>query len=570
MSAPAEAIITAGLRPELFTESGVRSISRALVIATLGVMLLGGFAFRARNLSAEGFADDELNKLEASADYRAHGLTAANGEHPFLMKAVITASVMAAEKWNNSRWVGGPSSELYVTVETAVRLPNVIVGSFITILIYLIVSELFGVEIALLAAALWAFDPIAIGFNRIAKEDTFLLFFFLLANVFWLRGQRVAESERNRNPRPYYWATAAAFGAMVASKYIPQYCAISISYYWIFQGIPETRWRLGRPRFLLFFVVMGLVFVLLSPTILLPGTWHEIIYYFRHKMVGRDSYEFMGRLYPHEVKSWLNGIPWYFYYVFFAVKLPLLTLAGFIIGLPLLFRRKLGDGRYLLLFWMFFWLQFTISGSKFTRYTTFVLPAVYTTAAIGAYYVARWVARRGAELVGNDGLRVYVKAALGCGVVIGSVLAAASAVPHYRLFTNVLGGGAANAGAYFTQDEFYDSQVQQAMIEISRRARAGASVASETPTVCAYYAQRSNRWDLECVSPSDPTAIRKLREGDFVIAARGRHYFSNDAVLSKLRQSSAPAFNVPLGDVPAADVYILDKASVAGIKSAAY
>ena len=48
---------------------------------------------------------------------------------------------------------------------------------------------------ALLAAALWAFDPQAIGFNRIAKEDTFLLFFFLLANIFWLRGQRVAESE---------------------------------------------------------------------------------------------------------------------------------------------------------------------------------------------------------------------------------------------------------------------------------------------------------------------------------------------------------------------------------------
>jgi hypothetical protein len=213
---------------------------------------------------------------------------------------------------------------------------------------------------------------------------------------------------------------------------------------------------------------------------------------------------------------------------------------------------------------MFFWLQFTISGSKFTRYTTFVLPAVYTTAAIGAYYVARWIARRSAELWRNDGLRVYVKAALCSGVVILSVLAAASAVPHFRLYTNSLGGGAANAGAYFTQDEFYDSQVRQVMIEIARRARPRASVASETPTVCAYYAQ-AYRPDLVCVSLSEPTATRKLSEGDFVIAARGRHYFSNDAVLSKLRQSNAPAFNVPLGHVPAADVYILDQASVSGI-----
>jgi hypothetical protein len=570
LSAPAEAIVTAGLRPELFTEGGARAVSRTLAIAILAVLLLGGFAFRARNLSAEGFADDELNKLDAVTDYRAHGLTAANGEHPFLMKAIITASVVATERWNESRLVGGPSAELYVPIESAVRLPNVIAGSFITILIYLVVAELFGVEISLLAAALWAFDPIAIGFNRIAKEDTFLLFFFLLANVFWLRGQRVAESEPHRNATPYYWASAAAFGAMFASKYVPQYVAISISYYWMFQAIPETRWRLGRRRFLLFFIVMGLAFVVLNPPILLPATWHEIIYYFRHKLAGRDSYEFMGRLYPHEVKSWFNGVPWYFYSVFLAVKLPLPTFVGFIIGLPLLFRRKLGDGRYLLLFWMFFWLQFTFSGNKFTRYITFVLPALYTTAAIGTYYVARWIARRSAKLGGSDNLRVYLKGALGSAVVTLSALAAASAVPYYRLYTNPIGGGLAGAGACFTQDEFYDGQVRQVMTEIARRAKPQAKVASETPTVCAFYAAGANRPDLVCVSLSDRTAIGKLSEGDFVIAARGRHYFSNDGVLSKLRQSSAPAFKVPLGDVPAADVFILDEASVAGIKSVTY
>jgi hypothetical protein len=39
-------------------------------------------------LSAEGLSEDELNKLNAVADYRAHGLTGANGEHPMLMKGV--------------------------------------------------------------------------------------------------------------------------------------------------------------------------------------------------------------------------------------------------------------------------------------------------------------------------------------------------------------------------------------------------------------------------------------------------------------------------------------------------
>jgi Dolichyl-phosphate-mannose-protein mannosyltransferase len=561
LSAKAEAIITARLRPELFAEMGVRSVSRTLVIATLIVLVAGSFAFRARNLSAEGFADDELNKLNAAAEYRAHGLTSANGEHPFLMKAMVTASVIVAEKWNSSGFVAAHSSELSIPPEAAVRLPNVIAGSFITLLIYLVMAELFGGEVALLAAALWAFDPIAIGFNRIAKEDTFLVFFFLLANYFWLRSQRIAESEPARDPRPYYWATAVAFGGMVASKYIPGHIAISLSYYWMFQAIPETRWRLGRRRFLLFFIVMGLSFAALSPTIFLPGTWRVMMNFAGSKLVVRDSYEFMGKLYTHSVNSLFRGLPWYFYFIFFATKLPLFTLVAFVTGLPLLFRRKLGDGRYLLLFWIFFWLVFTSSGGKFTRYTVFVLPAVYGTAAIGAYYVVRWVARRGATLIGKEAARVYLKSGLAALVVLFSVLVSASAIPHYRLFTNILGGGDAGVGAYFPQDEFYDSQVCDVINEIALRARPAARVATETPGVCAYYAAKANRGDLVCLYLSDATEVARLGEGDFVVAARGRHYLSNDAVLSQLRQSTTPAFNVRLGDVPAADVYLLDKNS---------
>src|SRR6185312_8426038 len=172
------------------------------------------------------------------------------------------ASIIGAEKWNS---LVGPAEQ--IAPETALRLPGTIAGALSAILIYLIAAELFGVEVALIAAALWSFDPMAIGFSRIAKEDTFLLFFFLLANVFWLRGQRVAEST-DRNPNRYYWATAACYGAMVASKYVPHFIAISWCYYWMFQQLPETRWRLGKKRLVVFFAIMGIVFLILSPTIL--------------------------------------------------------------------------------------------------------------------------------------------------------------------------------------------------------------------------------------------------------------------------------------------------------------
>ncbi|MCM3870965.1 MAG: glycosyltransferase family 39 protein [Pyrinomonadaceae bacterium] len=576
MAAEAEAIVTAGLRPDLFAERGVLLASRTLVIATLALLVLAGFGFRVTGLSAEGLSEDELNKLLAVADYRQNGLTAANGEHPMLMKALQTASIFVAEKWNNSS-LANQNSSLHIPTETALRLPGTVFGALTVILIYLLAAELFGAEVALLAAALWAFDPQAIGFNRIAKEDSFLIFFFLLANIFWLRGQRVAESgssgrdlqNGSRNgtvvrPERYYWATAACFGAMMASKYLPQLIGVSICYYWMFQAIPETRWRLGKKKFLIVTLIMGGVFLLLSPTALLPATWREMGIFAGQKRIGHDGYEFMGSLYSHRMTDWLAGTPWYLYAVFLAVKLPVLTIVAFVAGLPLLFRRKLGDGRYFILFWLFVWIMtFVFVGGKFTRYFTLVLPAVLITAAVGAQFVGRWVSQQLTVLLSSERAGVYVKAGLVLSLVLGSIATSASAGPYFRLYTNVLGGGMAKAGSFFPHDEFYDASTRDVMAEIARRAKPGARVATETPGLASHYAERAGRPDLVFISLSDPEALRQLSDGDFLVDARGRRYFSNDAVISALKQTTAPAFQTALGGVPAADVYVMDPASLA-------
>jgi hypothetical protein len=536
LSARADAVITAGLRPELFAGRGVLSSSKTLVFIALIVLTVAGFGFRATGLSAEGLSEDELNKLNTVADYRAHGLTGANGEHPMLMKALQTASIILAEKWNSF------SGSHQVAPETALRLPGAIVGALSTILIFLIVSELFGVEVALIASALWAFDPTAIGFSRIAKEDSFLLFFFLLANVFWLRGQRVAEST-DQSPNKYYWATAASYGAMVASKYLPHLLTISICYYWMFQAIPETRWRLGKKRLLVFFAIMGIVFLILSPTVLLPETWKQMGLFAGGKRISHDGYEFMGQLYPQRYDDWLHGIPVYFYLVFTAVKLPLLTVLGFIVGLPLLFRRKLGDGRYFILFWLMLWaVAFCFSGGKFTRYYTSVLPAVLITSALAIQWVGRWLPDR-------------IAASLAILVIAASAISSLQAAPHFRLFTNSIGGGTAWAGYYFPHDEFYDASMRDVIGEIAGRARTGARVVSESPSLAAYYAERAQRPDLVCVSLSDPEALQQLQAGDYVIVARGRRYFSNDAIVSTLRDHATPVAELKLATVPSVKIY---------------
>jgi hypothetical protein len=556
LSVRAEAIITAGLRPELFAGRGLLAHSRTLIFAALCVLVVAGFGFRVTGLSAEGLSEDELNKLSAVADYRAHGLTGANGEHPMLMKALQAASIIAVEKWN----AFDPANS--ISPETALRLPGVIAGALTALLIYLIAAELFGAEVALIAAALWTFNPSAIAFSRIAKEDTFLLFFFLLANVFWLRGQRVAEST-NENPNKYYWATAACYGAMIASKYLPHLFTVSICYYWMFQQLPETRWRLGKIKLLKFFAIMALVFLLLSPTVLLPETWRQMGLYAGGQRVSHDGYEFMGRLYTQRFVDWLHGVPVYFYFVYTAVKLPVLTVIPFLVGLPLLFRRKLGDGRYFILFWFYLWVvAFSLPGGKFTRYYTTILPAVLITAALGIQFAGRWLASRIASIDFASGLRHYVPACLAVIVIVASVVNSIQAAPHFRLYTNSFGGGMNWAGYYFPHDEFYDASMRDVIGAIATRARSGARVVSESPTLAAYYAQRAQRPDLVCVSLSDPDAVKQLSTGDFVIIARGRRYFSNDALVNALHDHSTPLLTFTLGPIPSANLYQLDDQSV--------
>lgn len=539
-----------------------------MVVALLTILVVGGFGFRAYRLSAEALSEDELNKVRAVADYRARGLTPANGEHPFLMKALLTASTFAAEAWNATS-VAEANPRLRVSNETAVRLPGALLGALTALLIFLITSELFGFEVGLFAAALWAFDPAAIGFNRIAKEDSFVVFFFLLANVFWLRGQRVAEGGHAK-PEPYYWAAAAAFGAMMASKYVPFYIAISAAYYYIFQGVKTTRWRMGKKKWLVFFAVMGVAFVLLNPTILLPGTWHEMRVFAGEKRIGHDAYEFLGNLYRNQMTLWLTGSPWYFYYVFMGVKLPITTIAAFVVGLPLLFTRRLGDGRYFVLFWLFFWFfPFTFLGGKFTRYFTFALPAVIITAAIGLHAAAQLFARLFARVRDGEPAQRYARAALALVVVSLSAYAATTAAPHYRLYTNALGGGMGRAGDYFPHDEFYDASTRETASEVARRARPGARVASETPELFAHYAQAANRSDLVCVSLSDRAALRDFAPGDVVVVARGRRYFSNDVLTRALLEGYQPDATVALGPVASTRVYVLDQSSAALVSNSA-
>src|SRR5687767_3008291 len=83
------------------------------VVGTLIILIAMGLCFRAANLDAIGFAEDEVNKVDAVHAYERGDITA-NAEHPMLMKVLMYASVKVG------RFLKGQA----ISDEVLFRLPN--------------------------------------------------------------------------------------------------------------------------------------------------------------------------------------------------------------------------------------------------------------------------------------------------------------------------------------------------------------------------------------------------------------------------------------------------------------
>src|SRR5471032_2916007 len=194
--------------------------SRMIVLGLILCLSMAAW-FRLGALDASGFAEDEIDILHAVESYDYFDF-AANAEHPMLGKILAFGSLHAADEWNRST----PRLHLgVITPETALRFPSALAGVLTTLAIFLFVQQLFDTEVGLWAAGLWALDVSATGINRLAKEDTFLVFFFFAAAWLFERGKRESRGSAESAQR-WYTASGAAFGLMTASKYMPHYLGL--------------------------------------------------------------------------------------------------------------------------------------------------------------------------------------------------------------------------------------------------------------------------------------------------------------------------------------------------------
>src|SRR5882672_7574417 len=284
VSTPTRRVLTLILDTMPLSQTPARALSpRTTTVVLLGLIVGLGFGLRLAGLGRIGFAEDEINKVDAVRAYD-HGDFTANAEHPMLMKALIDVSMRGARIWNSM--TGQTISD-----EASLRFPNALFGALTAIPLFLLSAALFDRPTAFWAAAFWSFGVNAITYNRVGKEDTLMVFFMLFAFYLFIRSKQVKGPtwfHRLRN------LSAVSFGLMMAAKYFPHYLGLNMLYHHFFpvrkQSPDEPRWRTP----LSFFLIIGAALVLANPVILLPSVWNYLDAYSGEKLLTHTGY-LMGR-----------------------------------------------------------------------------------------------------------------------------------------------------------------------------------------------------------------------------------------------------------------------------------
>jgi hypothetical protein len=495
------------------------------------------------NLGAIGFAEDEVNKVDAVRAYQ-HGDITANGEHPMLMKALMLASVKTARLFAGR---GGPVSD-----EVAFRLPNAIFGALTVIPLFLLTAGFFERWTGLMAAAFWSVGLNAISINRIGKEDTLLVFFMLFAFYFYLRAKQTSP-RYGPVRREYYILSGTSFGLMMASKYFLHYFGLNALYHHYFRVRKSEPGEPGGKTFLSFYVALAIAFLIANPPVLLPQVWEYLNVYMGEKLLVHTGYLMGDVLYKNNVsRSPFWGTPIYFYLLFIAIKIPLAVLAAFVAGLAVSIKRRRHPGYAFALFMLFFWIvPYSLSGAKWLRYTLSLMPFVYMLAAAGAVALARFVISR----AGNSKRAEFITCAAVLIVFVAQpAWSAYKAAPHYALYTNALASD--KIGYYFPHDEFYDDGLREAIEFVCEKAPPSAIVANETPAATRYYLERFSRFDLNSQVISTPEfQIGNISGPAYVIVQRGRTYFENRDELALVRSTFKKLYEVRVNGIVAAEVF---------------
>lgn len=523
----------------------VVSWQKTAVIA-MAVMILCGAGLRLKGLGAVGFAEDEINKIDAARAYDRGDFTA-NAEHPMLMKILIDLSLRGARVLNSlTSWA--------ISDEAALRFPNALFGALTAIPLCLLTAALFDLSTGLWAAALWSFGVTAITFNRVGKEDTVMVFFMLFAFYLFIQA-KVIDRSKSKLINRLLNLSGVSFGLMMASKYFPHYLGLNMLYHHKYSLRPhkegDARWKTPAT----FFLVMGLAFVLANPAILSPKVWTYLNAYSAEKLLTHTGYLMGDHLYKNNIsRSPFWATPLYFYLLWLAIKVPLAVLATCLIGFVAALRRWREPGPGFVVFMILFWIvPYSLMGAKWPRYLLSLMPFVYMSAAVGIVMLIRWSATTFAKLNTRGWVSGAVTGLLLLATVVMPGLTAYGSAPHFGLYSNILGDP--YTAYFFPHDEFYDDGLNEAIRFVCANAPANAAIVTEAPGVVRYYTEKFGRKDLQSQVLSDPNFNVPNQGAVYFVLQRGRTYFENQDKIKQVREHFPIVYASCVRDFTAAEVY---------------
>jgi hypothetical protein len=528
------------------TPSSTLGISISLVqlrVVALAIVLVAAGFTRTAHLATYGFSEDEINKVHAVEEYR-QGRFGANAEHPMLMKLAMWGSVALSERWNA---VAAPDRA--ISLETAIRLPNALAGAATTLVLFAVVELLFGAPAAFAASTLWALDVNAIAISRIGKEDTFLLLFFVVAVWCYERAKRQGVTDPSGAQRWYVWS-GAAFGLMLASKYMPQYLPI----YALFNTIADPEPGANRPNRRWHFGAMAIAFGAANIAIVFPDTWRYCVAYVQGGMLAHHGNPYAGGLYVTNIPVSPLGVPATYYLRLIATQVPLAVLgAAFAGGIELVRRRHERGFVLLRVLLLFLLVPYSLMAAKFLRYALPMFAVIDVMAGVGIVSGVAWLLRK--RWLPRQ-VRIVTACAATAVLVVGAVTAPASASPFFSMFQNAIGERLAPPAVTFPE-ETYDFGVREAVSAIAAAAAPAAVIVSDAPDVVAHYLKGSARPDLRVGSLS--AGGIPSREAEVWVIVQDEHItFENQLLVWQLR-GTPPWREIVAGNARAAQVFRIER-----------
>jgi hypothetical protein len=507
------------------------------------LLMLLAFAVRINKIGFNSLSEDESAKWLAVQEYRHGHFAGVNSEHPMLPKMLEWASLSIGERWNR---VASLHSWPSMNREGWLRLPNVLFGAATAAILYLFCRQLMGIAGSFAAAFFWAVAPLPVAINRLAKEETPLTFFTLLACYLYSRAKQASAETSTRR---WHNLSGIAFGLAIASQYMIHLFGLNALAWHLAGRRGLDHKRLGYLRLL---VMLFVALLLANPLIVSPASCISAIHWLQHAGIRHTGYDFAGKLYPNFPGRMFSGVPWYFYFWLLLVKTPIPILAAIIIGSILLLR-----DRQTLVSCFFFalglvqLLSLSVCGAKWIRYSLIVLPFLFMAAGYAIQHIWQYVRQREVSLVPVGMAAVILFA--------WPLVELCAWTPYYPFYLNSIGGGRSNITRYFAPDEVSEFDTREVADKICPTAPANVRLATARPLSMNFYVESCERPDIQVVPLYDASYVP--HQGDLIVLEPSRRFLETQRFFDFLAQSDMPSQQIRVGPVIASTIYVFQSSA---------